>query len=412
MKAIFALMTGSALCTLPLPALARQPVTMSYFLPRTLVSVEVAQRLDACPDADSPNGSITTTVTIEPSLDADPDGLVQIDGSAGFLAKRTTKLVLRANGTLESFNATTEGEGGAVIASLLKVGTTALSFLRAGGPAQGALRAPLGQSLKCNADVLSVMAQIATAKKSVSQIEDALVEGRAGEAALDLLERRRKRVTALRDSLTIVTTSQGEFSPSVGTIVLEAPNYGAWFHPNGDQAEVRGSGIAGRHGFLVTVTKDQPMLDKLRGDGTALPTVAVPYLIFRRPVPASVKVQPCISPPSKGVCTPDNSADGIAASGQSSILVAQASGLYKLPIGRGGMFGSKEASAEFDEWGAPISLQYGSASSAADIASTIDAAGEAATTLRDARVERIKRKIDLIEAQNKLDELQDPKIDD
>ena len=83
----------------------------------------------------------------------------------------------------------------------------------------------------------------------------------------------------------------------------------------------------------------------------------------------------------------------------------QLSGLYSIRTGRGGLFGTRAATAKFDANGVPSALEYGSTSASADLAGLVDTAGEGIGTLRDAELNKLKRQIELEEARQKLDEL-------
>lgn len=105
-------------------------------------------------------------------------------------------------------------------------------------------------------------------------------------------------------------------------------------------------------------------------------------------------------------CIVDQTPEAAALTTDSSAGFLQLSGLFRLPIGRGGLFGSRTVAAEFDASGAPTSLKYGSDPGAADVASAIDAAREGGTTLRDARADALARRAAMLKSRKDIQDLE------
>ncbi|HEX8192602.1 MAG TPA: hypothetical protein VF552_06840 [Allosphingosinicella sp.] len=70
-------------------------------------------------------------------------------------------------------------------------------------------------------------------------------------------------------------------------------------------------------------------------------------------------------------------------SAQRSVILPQLSGTFSLPVGRHNLFGTRTASATFDETGTPLTLEYGSTRGGADAAGVITAANTGTASLCD-----------------------------
>jgi hypothetical protein len=414
----------------------RQKREFIYFLPRTLVVAKVGQRLLSCPVTGDDEPGIETEIAIVDEQVPDVGAMVRVDGRSGFLAKRTTKLTLRPDGTLEAFNAATEGQGGDVLAAAVKVAVTA-GTLAMGSPAglinvAGYLKdANFGEPeaetgppphLVCKDATKKTLATLADVDAQIAMLEELVSRDEADSAQVQLLADRKTARADLRKALTL-TSAPISFDikarPATAaklTQLVPPLDYKQWFvATNGKAGEII-SKLAGSSGFVVTLSPDAPMFAALAGDGSTLPGAATPYLFYRRPIKASIAVRPCMPGAYPAAPTPDCAIDsGVAgkkASSTKDVLFPQLSGLYAIPIGRGGLFGTRQASAKFNASGAPLELEYGSGAGGADIAKVLGAANDGMVTLRDADLtawERAAREMTARktyeEAKEKLDEL-------
>ncbi|MDP4605314.1 MAG: hypothetical protein NWS68_04065, partial [Erythrobacter sp.] len=116
-------------------------------------------------------------------------------------------------------------------------------------------------------------------------------------------------------------------------------------------------------------------------------------LIYRVPVPGQLTV------------SINGWSGGEAQSKSFAINVPQWAGLSRLRLGKGGLFGSREAAAKFDAMGMPSELSYGSGGGADDIAGLIDTGREGVKALGNAELTRLQAEIALEEARQKLEAL-------
>lgn len=396
----------------------------SYYLPRTELSAEVAQRLTKCP-VDSAPPEIETTITVAPRRDADPHGLVLLDASANVFAKRTVKLEINPDGTLASFNSQAEGQGLPILKSVAKLAFQFMTGVHA-ADGSGRVTAVTPKGFGCNDATKASFTAIKLLSDDIKKLEALVIDGNGNASVTAMLTDLRTKRATLRESL--ILKASGELLPSrmigapetvdAGSLhaFVEPVDYSEWFDnipPNdGDQ-----SMPTGYFGFQVQVEPEGMILAAQSSGFLSVPSVATPDLVYRRGIPAAVTVRPCASPRnpirnSDGVhvgydkCQEDTaSKPAKLASFAGDVVLPQLSNNYVIRTGRGGLFGSRQATAKFDANGVPSALEYGSTSASADLAGLVDTAGEGIGTLRDAELSKLKRQIELEEARQKLDEL-------
>jgi hypothetical protein len=391
---------------------------LGYFLTKVKLVAQVSQKLNACPDVTENEllPAIETIWSIDATPVADNSKYVNVDASNGFLAKRSTALKLRPDGTLESFDSETSGQGAAALNAVLKVASSVVSPVLGGGGWSaelamfgGRARPAAATQFVCNNKVLTLLDRISAWSKQIGTLEDKVLIGNATAADIQLLERRKKQRANARDSL-MLTSDPVVIDPESTTeaveiaVSIKSLAYSEWFEivsPRSGSFDPKA--LIGIAGFRVKLKSDKsPFL----GDGTRYDAdhKASPRLIYRRPVYATVSAVPCASI-EDGKCQTSETPDYEAASAQTKMPIPQFSGLYSLSTGRGGIFGNRQASAKFDFYGSPLELSYGSDGGAADVASTITAAGEAVSTIRDAELTALEHQIKLEEARKKLSDL-------
>lgn len=382
--------------------------TLSYFLPRTDLNVTINQRLVRCPKAGG-DAEVETTITVTPERVADRKALVVLDAGSGVFAKRTVKLELNPDMTLAAFNSTAEGQGGPILKSIAK-----LAFKVAAGVAS--LAAGGAAPVTCTDEVTETFSSLSELNKQIKALETLIAEGKGNPATTALLSDWRARRTQMQQSVTL--TTRARVTDVSAPVLLKAPDYARWFKPSDStmqlSAALQPAGVPGQFGFRLSLTPDT-------GDGAVRKGEIKPYgsatsphkdLVYRLPVGASVAVQPCAGPWDKTAgCAPLTTHAGEDASLEGRVALMQLSEDQFLPVGKGGLFGTRQAAAKFDAQGAPVMLEYGTASGAADAAGVVDTLGEGLDTLRDAETEALKRAIAKEEARKKLNELREAAAD-
>ena len=396
------------------PALAKAKPEISYYLPRTTVSVAVSMTLLSCPAEAGELPKIDTQWTVKAQGEADPTKLVRVDVSSGFLAKRSNAFEFYPNGTLAEFNGSSEGQGGAFIGSVLKAAGAVAPLLGVGraGAWNNTPPPPIeaAKRLYCGQDVLDTLELLGKTKAEIRELEGMVLQGTATAATLDLLERRRAKRAVLVDALTIKSSAefkpdskgeiQGEIAQWIGTIGLPEL-FEDWFTADpgkGGPIAFDRTKVAGLGGFGVTINPADLALARALPQGAVIDrSKAQRSLLYRLPVTAKVVVTDlnCAGPK----CTKELDLDAPLPIGQWGVV-------RELPVGNAGIFGSRQASASFDQFGTPMKLSYGSDSGAASIGSTIEAAGDTANAIADSETISLERQVKKQELHNKLRELQ------
>lgn len=458
---LHSLLTGAAMMALTIGAAQAQDADPKhrqflYFLQKGNAGAVVKQRIDYCPINRGDEPRIITTVMVGAEMAPDTSLPLSMDARSGFLSKRSTKLALHADGTLASFDASSEGQGGPILATAIKTAATVASW--GAGPLAGAaatalalegeansqalelhargarrtparrtplVKQPVRLAIECTQEITTALARLKKVQADITSAEDALVAGGVPGSETARLVELRTEQQGLLAALSLSAGEGAEFTPRrtdfavgidkkrVSTITTTLPPVETerWFvtrtsGKSATRAEVTDAfpNLPGRHGFLVTLAPDLDLLDVFAGDGSVATTQPTRAVYYRRAVPAVIKVVPCAAlPVTNTTCSTDpTSPSAKVISRSTTALLPQLSGLYSLSIGSGGLFGTREASLKLDDNGVPLAWEYGSASGGADIASVGDSALSGATTLRDASLTATKRRAEEISAENDL----------
>lgn len=397
---------------------------LGYFLPKGRAAASFSQRLVRCPTVERPEILVEARAQIAGKSVPDYARLYRIDARAGFLAKRSTELFLYGDGTIKSINATVEGQGSAVIVSAAKLASFLVPLARGGPPiTRGPLAAPPPLRTSCRQTVAALVARRDALAEHIGGLETKFAgDGVFSQQEADELSHQRDRLAEIDDALTLASDPAIVDPSSSAPVSLAALDYGQWF----DRIDPRDrAGLPGDDGVLVRWTVNAAARDALtaaayvkpdRVDSLSTDPAAVLY--YRRPVPVAISVTPCTRNPDKrqgetldrgaGLkCIADDSPAAAPLAVDASASFPQLSGLFRLPIGRGGLFGSREVAAEFDEAGTPVKLKYGSNPGAADIAAALDGAREAGTTLRDGPKDALARKAAILQLRKDIRDLED-----
>lgn len=384
----------SAIAAGSVPAYAKPKLEIGYYLAKTNVAVLRSGTITSCPTATGESvPAISFKWKVVGEGTADVGNYARIDVSSGFLAKRSTAFTFHPNGTLASFNTTSEGQGAAVLQSLLKAASVVIPMLgvNENGPARG------DTTVYCRKVVVQTLAALAGYREAIRQIETKVLQSSATPADLALMERRKEQRDAAIKALTL--TEMVDFSAAAQESdwrkpIDPLPVLEKWFtneRPDPTQLGFDFTKLEGMSGYHICVEPAFKVPD-MSGTVDAVPNAASRELYFRRPMPANVGVT--------GLGQACDSAEAIEP--DAPLLIGQWGKIESLPVGNAGIFGSRQAAAKFDAVGTPLELSYGSDSGSAGIAGSIDAGAGLATTLHGSEAAALEREIKLLELKKKL----------
>lgn len=410
-----------------------------YFLPTGSVAASVTQRIDFCPTKVGEKPRIITVIKIGSEIGPDTTTKLIVDARSGFLSKRSTKLAVGPDGLLQSYDASSEGQGGPVLGAVLTTAATVASWgvapaiagavpvAAAAAAGVSKARAPAPQpALVCTHEISAALDRLGDVRRAIDGEEAKLVAGGVPTATTRYLTVLRDEEVELLAALTVTLKAPiggaKKFDPQrrhfidtggrpVGTelhYLLDAAPTARWFvdrsgrTPTGAAVSNAFGALPGAHGFIVSLTPDPGLLNAFAGDGSDLDRPADTRAVYyRRAVRASVEVSPCAAEPTHGTCDADESATRTL-SRSDDVWLPQLSGLYSVSIGSGGLFGTREAVLKLDANGSPTNWEYGAGAGGSDIAAAIGSGATAATTWRDRQLTATKRATEEITADNDL----------
>jgi|GEM_PF-2826593 len=259
------------------PVAARdQPIggirpVIRYFLPRTKVSAAIAARITECPTDNGKTQTRSFKVEYTPAVDAKsvPDRLVAIDASSGFLADRATKITFTDGLVIKEFNSSTTGQGGPLIASIVKTAAVGYSLFAAPITSPAVLATAKSRSanpsnlaeflvtvdgefkatpqpkmtwvhryfLECKDEVTANLEKLAERQDQLEAAEDRLISGTSGANIQAVIDERKAQIADLKAKLTLKSAPDGAVNPTLdkdgnltGLVAdLPATQFEKWF---------------------------------------------------------------------------------------------------------------------------------------------------------------------------------------
>jgi len=386
-------------------AAAKPQAPLTYFLPKTSLSATVSHRLASCPDGDAvpkdADAEVATIWELKAATSPDYSNAVKIDAAPGFLVKRNIEMTMTADGVLTGFNSVNEGQGGAVVKSLIGLAKAAVPLFL--------LSESDTKPNPCSASARRLLISLAATQSSIAAAQDQVARGTASAVQIAVLEELKQRKAALLDQLT-VEVGEAKFEPqppadasvpSGHKLIPASPAsaYKDWFTTSPENVEFPGS----KYGFLVEWAAVKDAYEALGKDGAEWTKgSAQRKLVFRRPVQSAMAAAPCANTAANDTCITDKTPEGKAASGSFKAAVPQLGAYVAIPTDGGGIFGARTVKATFDATGAPLTLSYGSDPGAAGVAGVIDSGAELVTAVDGAELSKLKRELDLMDARQKI----------
>lgn len=390
----------------------REPeFTLDYHLPEVKIGFAVSHMITACPKADGTGFSMDTVTAIKP---VDERGAkIRIDPKGKLFVDREVKLEFHENGTLKSFNGSSKGQGGKIVAAAIKAASFAATAVL-GVPLPGAL-AVKGQPkprdpLVCKEAIANLVKRKDELKSTLADLRKKLSQPGPSE---DLLVQITQTEAELADTLERLTISAkaAVWTPKADIAALPsspAPaDLSAWFE-NTDQAKLQEPLNAIGLGQMLDYVATARFITKT--DASSTENGGKPYraLVYREPGLIEVSLNP-LKPFYKGELTPNEAIKAERAYDDTKIKetvkVPQIGNLKIIPFDGSGIFGSRAVAATFNEKGDLTSIGYTSTGGADALAGVIDASVAAATEQRDRETNALKREVERRTQANALEAL-------
>ena len=322
-----------------LAACAHLPdVAVGYYLAQSKVGFKVVRTV-ACDKSDRPIVATAVTPEVAHSADRNRPATINLSGLKGPFSDSDLKFDFYDDGRLKDVNATSTGQGEAILKTVVTIAAAAF----VGFDARGRAIAPTTYSAEC-----------------------AIIRNAAGDRALTL-------------------TYQGE-------IDVRGPG-GAQNIPADTMNSYYASAL---HGAIGTVCAQVTRVEKpvspasvAQADASSNPTQSI-LLRAQQPGWAEIKV----------MAGPANQCTGKAWDGR--VEVAQAGVSYDIPIPKAVAFGKEVFAASFAESGALTSLQYTTNTGTGQVLNVVSSGLSAAQGITAQKADQVKAEADLIAQMERL----------
>lgn len=401
---------------------------LNYRLPQVTMVAGWQARITHCPNSEDNEFRYTTNVAV--AAVASPGELVRLNPTSPFLGSRKVSLTFHENGMLKTINAEGQGQGGTILAGLLK---SAASFAALGvpvpppppavAPANTPSPTPAPPPhIVCRPEIEKAVARWHEVSDAIEAIESDILSGEAlGSIRTALYEDFKKEQADLEEDLTLSTgvklkrtraeavAKQGADGAYLEDQSVDPIDVGEWLVA--DSRSTLPTLKVGQHGFCASFSTSKASWD------ASVPTSTTGLKTWRRehvsgnvlnggrlnrfvhlsPVPVTIEFW--LRNTSMGGCLED----GVRGKKLTTktVMVPQFSDYFILPLGSG-VFESKATSAEFADDGRLVSIGTNNTGGGAQFAEALAGAVAAAETAQGAKTDAIQRKIDRIRAENEL----------
>jgi hypothetical protein len=308
--------------------------------------------------------------------------------------------------------------------------------------------------LQCKAETTKGLERIAGLRSTIAKLEANVLSGTASAATEQLLALRLADLAEAQAALTQSVTLTAPLSPMMNAAgevsglsgLIPEVDFSRWLEIVGVPRVIASSatykeeleppklevalskskrGVTpGQYGFQVIIKVDarssrwfgcgsQAGQVACKANDVADTDVSGRDFVYRRPVQAIAVLTPLHAPCAAVPCpaAPDDWPAGGDVSAVEPVKLAQLSRLFYVPTGGGSIFGSRSVAAELGPLGEPLTLKYERGSASADVAGVLDASAAAAQTLDGARLAATNKRVDEIEAADKLTKLLKEELD-
>jgi hypothetical protein len=365
---------------------------LDYHLPEVRIGFAVSHVITGCPNGAGLDGFAMDTVTAIKPIYGQGEQIF-INPKGNLFVDRQVKLEFYENGTLKSFNGSSTGQGGKIVAAAIKAASFAAT-LAAGVPVV-ALVAPIG--VRCKDKIVQLLQQKDGMEAQLAILKQALLSQGASE---NLLFQITRTEAALADTLSRLTVSPDPviWAPTASQDLPSDPvpaDLSVWFEPdsriNLTQA-FADFGLGQVLAFKAKVTFVTKQVEKTEDEEAKLKEQR--SLVYREPGVVKVTLEPrnAFLP---GELTGVEEARARAAyegtKAKATVKVPQIGKLKIIPFNGSGIFGSRAVAATFDQVGELASIGFTSTGGADALAGVVDASVTAGIEQRDQRLNATTR---------------------
>lgn len=381
-------------------------LTLDYHLPEVKIGFAVSHMITACPTGTGLDGFAMDTVTaIKPVYGQGEQ--IFINPKGNLFVDRQVKLEFYENGTLKSFNGSSTGQGGKIVAAAIKAASFAAT-LAAGVPVVAAV-APSG--VRCKDKIVQLLQQKDGLEAQLAILKQALLNQGASE---NLLLQITRNEAALADTLSRLTVSPDPviWMPTTSQDMPSDPvpaDLSVWFEPDSRINLTQAFADFGLGQVLafrteatfvtkpVEETKDEQAKQKEQRS-----------LVYRELGVVKVTLEPRDSF-SPGELTGVEEARARTAyedtKAKATVKVPQIGKLKIIPFNGSGIFGSRSVAATFAQTGELTSIGFTSTGGADALAGVVDASVAAGIEQRDLETNATKREVERRTQANALEAL-------
>lgn len=399
----------AAACTLGaiyIPSASARDVMLTYKIPKAVVGFGVSHTISKCPNPKGEGIEIDVATAVKPVYGAGET--VRVNASGSLFVDREVKLEFYGNGTLKSFNGTSTGQGGELVAAGIKLASFVVPGF-VGAPSMSTLDVDGKPVLACHDWVEGAIAGKASALAYLQSLEAQVVASGLSEKLAGEIASAKEKIAAL-DALLTVEAKPEYWAPSASALsysgTLKAGDLSVWFKSvpdDGLDAALSRAGYGQMQEFALKGGFDQTP------SPGAVSTTAVRSLVYREPATAKVSMKPnarFAMPTGSDAVALALAAQAYSATEQSmKVKVPQVGNLVSIPFDGSGLFGSRGVSATFAESGDLTSIGFSNTGGADALAGVVDATTAAAGEIRDARLNNLTRKIEIRTKEKELEEL-------
>lgn len=376
--------------------------SIEYALADTVFDITLDLALEGCATHPATLGGVgdsirvKPTVTLAPVAQASPlpSNRFRLSGAnlASWWQKRDLAVTLYDNGTLKSVGATSADRTAAIVANVIKLGTTLAGL---GVVSLNGEHAPTPP--RCTSETARTVAELTALRSRIRQLQDSLagtLDPQKIKNSKDAIDKLAQRAAELRNGpdgplfLSLKTRLTPPARPGTVTVAWPADSFKKWF---GEDA-ARGAGFAG---LQVSFEPAPPAVAPVADAPST--NLKRPFIVVREPVLANVSVAPAAGVHANGFDS---------AKAKTKAWIGQWGGKSYYQV-RAGFGESKKLALELDPFGRKTSMTVNRDARAEAISGGLAGIGDAALAYQTATSETRSQELRIkeLETQQKYNKI-------